>query len=260
MSRETIAIERRDGLAIVTLNAPPLNLVSLDMTAALDDAMAELSEDPGVRALLLQGSGDKAFCAGSDIGEFDAYMKPHAAIREKLYAENAMYSRLAGFPKPTVAALHGVAFGGGLELAVCCDLIIADPGARFALPETRLGVFPGSGGTVRVTRRIGRARTLEMIYLGEPIDARTALDWGLVNRVSAPGAVRDESLALAERLASGPLSQNLAKAAVDFADSLPEPDAIARMLPLIDQAFCSEDCREGVDAFRQKRPPRFKGR
>lgn len=260
MSQNPVLVDRQDGLAIITLNAPPLNLINLEMTAALDALLTDLAGDAQVRALVLWSAGDKAFCAGSDIAEFDAYMRPGAVIRDKLDAENTMYSRLADFPRPTVAAIEGVAFGGGLELAVCCDLIIADPAARFALPETRLGVFPGSGGTVRVPRRIGRARALEMIYLGEPIDAQTAFRWGLINRISEPGQVRNDARALGQRLASGPVSQNLAKAAIGLADSLPERDAISGMLPLIDQAFCSSDCREGVDAFRQKRQPRFSGR
>ncbi|MEM6463853.1 MAG: enoyl-CoA hydratase/isomerase family protein [Pseudomonadota bacterium] len=256
----TIQVKREDGLAIITLNAPPLNLVSVEMTAELDETLADLDGDVSVRGLLLHGAGDKAFCAGSDIKEFHAYMAPGAVIKHKLTAENVMYSRLAHFRTPTVAAVTGVAFGGGLELAVCCDLIVADPQARFALPEVKLGVFPGSGGTVRVQRRIGHCRATEMTLLGEPIDAMTALHWGLINRVAEPGDVFSMAKEIAARFADGPVSQNLAKSALRYGYELPEDQAIDETLLLIDKAFVSQDCRVGVDAFRGKENPRFVGR
>ncbi len=246
-----------NGLAVITLDNPPLNVVSLQMTRTLDETLQAIAEDASVRALVLHGAGEKAFCAGSDISEFEQYMAPQAAIEKKLYAENEMYTRLARFPWPTIAAVHGVAYGGGLELAVCCDMIVADAEARFALPETKLGLFPGSGGTVRVTRRIGPARTKEMVMFGEPIDARRALDWGLVNWIADAGGSLALALELGRKLAQGPRSMRAAKQAIDMAFDLPEQDAIARMLPLIDQAFTTDDCREGVRAFQERRPAKF---
>ena len=250
----------RDGLATLVLDAPPMNLMSLEMTAALDARLRKLESDPSVRALLLTGAGDRAFCAGSHVGEFDDYMRPGAVVERKLAAENDTYSRLAAFPCPTVAAVRGVAFGGGLELALCCDLIVADPGARLAFPEVRLGVFPGSGGTVRALRRIGYGRAAQMMMLGDPIDAAQALEWGLVNALAEPDRLDAKAEALARRLAAGPASLTPLKAALRAAADLSEAEAIAAMLPLIDAAFVTEDCREGVDAFRAKRPPAFRGR
>lgn len=259
MSAEQIRHRIEDGAAIVTLDNPPLNLVSVEMTRQLDELLQALAGNASVRALVLHGAGEKAFCAGSDIGEFERYMTPRAAVTEKMYAENVMYSRLARFPWPTVAYVQGVAFGGGLELAACCDLILADERARFALPEVRLGVFPASGGTVRITRRIGAGRMKQMVLLGDPIDAGTALSWGLINLTFPDGEGLEQAISMGKRLAKGPASMRLAKQAIDMAFDLPEEDAVARTLPLIDAAFVSDDCREGVDAFRQKRPPTFTG-
>jgi len=249
-----------DGLVTIMLNTPPLNLISVAMTGALATCLTTLATDPGVRALLVHGAGDKAFCGGSDIREFGRYMHPGAVIRHKLAAENAMYSQLAHFPWPTVAAVQGGAWGGGLELALCCDLIVADPRAVFALPEVRLGVFPGSGGTVRTQRRIGYGRAAQMIFLGDPITADTALSWGLINAVPDEGGALNAATALARRLAKGPLSQSHAKQALIRADDLPEQQTLGETMRLIDLSFNSEDCREGVAAFRAKRPPEFRGR
>lgn len=254
---ETVALTREGRLAFVTLNAPPLNLVSVEMTHALNDVFASLASDDTVRCLVLSGAGEKAFCAGSDIAEFDDYMRPHAGVTEKLWVENAMYTRLAEFPWPTIAMVKGVAFGGGLELAVCCDLIYAARSARFALPEVRLGVFPGSGGTVRVTERIGPARAKRMMFFGDPIDAATAAQWGLVDELADDEALADTVQRDGERLAGGPQSLRLMKSAIALARDHAPGDAITRTLPLIDEAFNTADCREGVSAFRQKRPPRF---
>lgn len=259
MSDDKFTCTVKNGLAIVQLTTPPMNLISVEMTAALSTILDTLAADDEVHALVLFGTGGKAFCAGSDIAEFDSYMQPGAVIDKKLAAENEMYSKLARFPRPTVAAVEGVAFGGGMELALCCDFIVADPKARFALPEVRLGVFPGSGGTIRILHRIGYGRAAEMIFLGDPIDTAKALEWGLINSISE-GAVLDHATAIGHRLAAGALSVRHAKAALLMARDHQEDEKLDAMMQLIDQSFNSKDCREGVDAFREKRPPQFKGR
>jgi enoyl-CoA hydratase/carnithine racemase len=259
MSTAQIRCAQQDGVALVTLENPPLNLVTLELTRELDALVARLADDPAVRALVLTGSGARAFCAGSDIKEF-----PHvadAAAAKKLARENEAYSRVAEFPKPTVAALNGLAFGGGLELAACCDIIIAEAGTMLALPEIKLGVFPGSGGTIRVTRRIGEGRAKEMMFLGEPVAVETALAWGLVNRVVARGGALAAALEAARQLAAMPnVALRLCKQAIAMTFDRPEREAIEATLALSDRAFRSRDCAEGVRAFFAKEPPRFQHR
>src|SRR5215831_2629721 len=201
MSNEPILCAIDEGVALVTLNNPPLNLVTLELTRQLDALVSRLAADPDVRVLVLTGSGSKAFCAGSDINEFPRMMGAGVVVPQKLALENTAYSRVDDFPKPTIAALNGLAFGGGIELAVCCDLIVAERGVRLALPEIKLGVFPGSGGPVRVTRRIGEGRAKEMMYFGEPVPVETALSWGLVNRMVPRGEALKTALAMARELA-----------------------------------------------------------
>jgi len=158
MTNKFILCDVQDGVATVTLNNPPLNLVTLDLTRQLRKTLDSLAADPEVRVMILTGAGDRAFCAGSDLTEFPSMMGPGLVVPNKLGPENEAYSKVDDFPKPTIAAVSGLAFGGGLELAVCCDLIVVEEKARLCLPEIKLGVFPGSGGTVRVTRRIGEGR------------------------------------------------------------------------------------------------------
>jgi len=258
MSTDPILYEIRSGVATVTLNNPPLNLVTLELTEQLTRTLDKLAVDPSVRVLVLTGMGERAFCAGSDVSEFPNMMGPGLVVPRKLAAENVAYSKVDDFPKPTIAAVTSLAYGGGLELAVCCDLIVVDEGTRLCLPEIKLGVFPGSGGTVRVTRRIGEGRAKEMMFFGEPIDTQTALAWGLVNRVVAKGESLRTAQAMAKTLTERPnRALRLCKAAVDLSLDATEDQAIARSLPLSDEAFASPDCKEGVRAFFAKETPRF---
>lgn len=248
----------RDGVALLTIDNQPMNLISLEITQELNRVLSDLAEDPAVRVLVLTGAGTRAFCAGSDVKEFPAYTQPGQVVARKLAYENETYTKLSDFPKPTIAALNGLAYGGGLELAVCCDLLVADAGVRLALPEVKLGVFPGSGGTARVTRRVGDGRAKELMFTGDPIDAKTALSWGLVNRVVPEGQALEASLTLAETIASRPnRALQLCKQAVEIALELPEDQAIRQTLALSDQVFTTEDCKEGVRAFLAKEPPKF---
>jgi enoyl-CoA hydratase/carnithine racemase len=254
-----VLLEVADGVAVLTLNNPPLNLVTLELTRRLGAELTRLAADPAARVLVVTGSGAKAFCAGSDIAEFAGVMDD--VVAQKLRRENQVYSQLDDFPRPTIAALNGLAFGGGLELAVCCDLLVAGADVRVALPEVKLGVLPGSGGTIRVPRRVGEGRAKELMYTGEPIDAATALAWGLVNRVVAPGQALAEARALARTLVERPgRALQLMKQAVDLALDTTEDDAVTRTLALSEAVFRTEDCREGVRAFFAKETPRFRHR
>jgi len=259
MPTQSVTSTHGDGVALVALDNPPLNLVTLEMTRELDALLSRLAADPAVRVMVLTGSGSRAFCAGSDIKEF--LEVADAVVPKKLARENAAYSRVAEFPKPTIAALNGIAFGGGLELAACCDLIVAEAGGSIALPEIKLGVFPGSGGTIRVTRRIGEGRAKQLMFFGEPVPVETALAWGLVNRVAPPGAAVETALTMARELAAGPnVALQLCKQSIAMAFDRPEREAVEATLALSDRAFQTADCAEGVRAFFAKQAPRFQHR
>jgi enoyl-CoA hydratase len=259
MTSDPILVAISEGVGVLTLNNPPMNLDTLALTRRLTAALEQLGADPRVRALVVTGTGTRAFCAGSDIKEFGTVADD--VVGKKMAAENAAFSMLAAFPHPTIAALNGVAFGGGLELAVCCDLLVAGSDVRVALPEIKLGVFPGSGGTVRVPRRIGETRAKELMFTGEPIGADTALAWGLVNRVVAPGQALAAARELATSLAALPArALALMKEAVTVALEHPEADAIRRTLALTQAVFQTDDCREGARAFLAKEPARFQHR
>ena len=259
MANAPVQCSIEDGVALVTLTNPPLNLVTLALTRHLNDLVAKLAADPSVRVMVVTGSGSKAFCAGSDIKEFPSMMAAGAVVPKKLALENEVYSRVDKFPKPTVAALNGLAFGGGLELAVCCDLIVAEAGNQVALPEIKLGVFPGSGGTIRVTRRIGEGRAKEMMFFGDPLPVETAMAWGLINRVVSKGHALKTALEMAHKLAAQPsIALQMCKQSIDMAFDTSEEAGVRASLTLSDKAFSSTDCAEGVRAFFAKEAPCFK--
>ncbi len=259
MSDSGIRVERHGRVAVVVLSHGRMNTVTLDMTRALGAALNELEADSGTGALVLTGDGDRAFCAGSEIREFPRLCAERAIVSSKLGPENEVYGRVAHFPKPTVAAIEGIALGGGLELAAGCDMLVASEDARMGLPEIRLGGFPGSGGTVRVTRRIGMGRAREMMLLGDMIPAGTALAWGLINRIAPAGQAKAVALELATRLAEAPAQAVFAcKTALENAFDLPEVEAIARSLDLSETLSQTRDFNEGVSAFVEKRPARFR--
>ena len=165
-----VLVERlAGGVAKLTLNNPPLNLVTLGMTRQLIEALQELERDEAVRAVVVTGAGDRAFCAGSDVKEFAAVRD--RVVEKKLARENEAFGRFESLSKPVIAAIEGLAYGGGCEISMACDLRITGQGAKFALPEVRLGVVPGSGGLFRLPELVGPARAMKLMYLGQPIDA-----------------------------------------------------------------------------------------
>ena len=260
MPDRKIRVEVQDRVATLYLSNPPMNVVTLDLTRQMNAALNHLANDADVGALVLAGEGDRAFCAGSDIKEFPGLIADKAIVSKKLGYENETYSAVAHFPKPTIAAIERLALGGGLELAAGCDLVIASEDARLGLPEVLLGGFPGSGGTVRVTRRIGFGRASEMMLLGDAIDAETARQWGLVNRVAPKGSALALARELGARLASTAAQATYAcKVALRYAFDLPEQEAIARTLDLSEALSQTPDFLEGVTAFREKRRANFEG-
>ena len=258
MNTDLVTVET-GVVTTIRLNSPPLNLVSLEVTAALTAALTLIERVQEARAVILAGTGDHAFCAGSDVKEFASL---HGRVAEgKLIKENEAYNQLAELRLPTIAAIEGDALGGGLELALCCDLRVAASTALLGLPEVRLGVMPGSGGTQRLPRLIGLARAKELILLGDLIDAETALGFGLVNRVVPPGRAESAARELARTLASrGPVAVREAKRVLD--STLDGSLAAGQIVELeaSERVFSSGDMLEGAAAFVEKRKPEFKNR
>lgn len=258
MDDQKIRVEIEGRVATLFLSNPPMNVVTLSLTRQMHAALNALAADPGIGALVLTGEGDRAFCAGSDIKEFPRLVAERGIVSQKLAYENDTYGLVGNFPKPTVAAIERLALGGGLELAAGCDLIVASDDARLGLPEVKLGGFPGSGGTVRIPRRIGFGRASEMMLLGDMIDAQTALAWGLINRIAPKGQALSLARSLAVRLAEGPAQAAYAcKVALRYAADLAEDEAIRRTLDLSEALSRTSDFSEGVNAFIDKRPAKF---
>lgn len=257
MTPRLIVVEN-GPITTIRLENPPLNLVTIELTRTLDRALAAIEADDEVRCVVVTGTGERAFCAGSDVKEFESLQ---GRVGEgKLLLEKAVYRRLALLPVPTIAAIQADALGGGLELALCCDLRVADERAKLGLPEVRLGVMPGSGGTQRLPRVVGIAKAKELILTGEIIGAAEAAGIGLVNRVAVAGRTVDEAVDLAETIAArGPLAVREAKRALDAAGDTTLDDGLAWELDASERIFSSRDMLEGAQAFFEKRPPRFTG-
>ena len=253
-----LVVVDKGQITTLTLNNPPLNLVTVELTHQLDSALANIEADRDVRCVIVTGTGERAFCAGSDVKEFES-MKGRVG-EGKLLLEKAVYRRLAHLPMPSIAAIQADALGGGLELALCCDIRIADETARLGMPEVRLGVMPGSGGTQRLPRVIGLARAKEMILTGAIVDATEAGNIGLVNQVVSAGEAINAATTMAETIASrGPVAVREAKRALDIAGDAPLDEGLAKELDASERVFSSEDMLEGAKAFFEKRPPEFTG-
>jgi enoyl-CoA hydratase/carnithine racemase len=247
---------RGDGVATLTLDNPPLNLNAMPTLHLLRRYVAQIAGDTRVRCVVVTGAGERAFCAGSDVHEFQSVMDD--VVARKLRLENEAFDGLAELPVPVIAALNGVALGGGAEIALACDLRIMAAGARIGFPEVKLGVFPGSGGTFRLPRLVGSARAFELLYTGDPIAADDALRIGLVNRVVPQVEVLPAALALAARLAAGPaLALSMIRREVRAAGHQSTAQAIAQSLADSDAVFKGLDVVEGVRAFFEKRPAKF---
>lgn len=245
------------GVALVTLDRPEaLNALSFDLLDQLAEALETLDRDPSCRAVVITGSS-RAFAAGADIRELRP--QTYATLRDGHRFDT--WDRFAAVGLPMIAAVRGVALGGGCELALTCDMIVAAEDARFGQPEIRLGVMPGAGGTQRLTRAIGKARAMELILTGEPIDAHTAASLGLVTRVVPADATVDAALELAARIAvMAPLAVRAAKAAIRSAHEGALAAGLAAEREAFFRLFDTEDQAEGMAAFIEKRSPTWSGR
>ncbi len=247
-----------DGVALVTLDRPTvLNALDFTLIAELADALEALDGDSGCRAIVITGAGDRAFAAGADIREL-AVQTPATLLADDNFHH---WDRIKRIRKPLVAAVRGFALGGGCELAMTCDLLVASEDAQFGQPEVKLGVMPGAGGTQRLTRAIGKARAMEMVLTGRTMSAQEAEAHGLVTRVVPATETVASALALASSIAAMPLLAVIAaKAAVNRAEELPLEAGLEFERRTFYLLFGTEDQREGMAAFKEKRRPAWKGR
>jgi enoyl-CoA hydratase len=258
---EGVLLSRLEGTtAVLTLNRPEArNAFNAELLHALRDTLAEASEDERVRAVVITGAGERAFCAGADVRQMQAMSIDDARRWSQLGHEAFQY--LEGMALPTVAAINGVAVGGGCEVALACDLRYADENAQLGQPEIKLGMIPGWGGTQRLPRLVGQSRALDLVLTGRLIDAREARRIGLVDEVVPAGRALAASLELAAQFAGlPPLAVRYAKHAIHVGRDLDLREANGVEIETFTRAFDTEDRVEGLAAFLEKRAPQFKGR
>lgn len=260
MGYETIILEKEAPVGIIKLNRPPVNPLSVKSYLELYDAICELEKDESIGAIIITGNGDKAFAAGLDVK--DVMGKSAIETLDFLWsAPRKAFDKLTGIEKPTIAAIFGLALGGGCEVALCCDLRIASEDAVIGLPEINLGIMPGSGATQRLPRLIGLAKAKEMLFTGDTINAQEAYRIGLVNKVVPKDKLMEEAMVLAKKLASKPRAAlGLIKKCVDNGMNMDLPSGLTLEMECFAIAFTSEDGREGINAFVEKRKPVFKGK
>jgi len=257
MGYENITVERDEAIAVVTLNRPQqLNALSFALVKELATALETLDQDSEVRAIVLTG-GEKVFAAGADIKE----MAEAVPFDERLLGRLAYRDRINRISKPLIAAVSGFALGGGCELAMSCDIIIASETARFGQPEINLGTIPGSGGTQRLTWAAGKYRAMELVLTGEQLSAAEAQRMGLVNKVVPVELLLEETKTLARKIATKPpLAVAAAKEAILKAFNAPLDEALEFERKSFYLLLASEDRKEGMKAFVEKRKPVFKGK
>jgi enoyl-CoA hydratase/carnithine racemase len=254
---QSVIVERRaDGTATVRLNRPQVkNALNTATREALAAAFAALAEDPAVRAVVLTG-GSHDFAAGADINEF----VDETTIGIMRKGDERAWAAIARLPQPLIAAVNGYALGGGMELAMSCDIIVAGESAKFGQPEVRIGIIPGAGGTQRLPRAVGKFHAMRLILTGDVVSASEALTMGLISRVVEDAAVETEAQNLASRIAAlPPLAVQAAKQAVLMSESMPLEAGLQLERRSFERLFASSDKREGMRAFLDKRPPRFTG-
>jgi enoyl-CoA hydratase len=256
---DVVLVERRGSAAVLTLNRPEKrNALNLQLRGAFLAAVDAVARDDRVRAIVVTGAGDKAFVAGADIAEFEGRSP---VDQYRVMKQPSIFEAVERCPKPVIAAINGYCLGGGMELALACDIRIAASTAQFGQPEVGLGIIPGGGGTQRLPRIVGLGAALRLILTGSIIDAAEALRLRLVEELVEPAALVSRALSIAEEIATkSPVAVAAAKEATRAALSLPLADGIKLETALFQLCFASDDKTEGVRAFLEKRAARFPGR
>lgn len=259
---ECVLVEKRpDGIAVITLNSPPLNLRTIKSIELLERAAIDLDADDTVRVVVITGCKEsRAFSAGSDVKEFETLNAMGNMTEVKVRRENAMFTRFEKLKKPVIAALNGLAYGGGGELALACDFRIIDETARICFPEIKLGVFPAGGAPARLSRIVGYSKALELMYTAEPVYAQKCLELGLVNKIAPKGKALETALEFAYLISKRATAPVRALKAITQAAYLQTSDDNVAMSIRYSEPICSsEDAEEGSKSFLEKREPRFAG-
>jgi len=256
---ETILVEKHDRVAILTINRPAkLNALNSKVHVEGVAALEELRNDSEIRVVVITGAGEKSFIAGADISEF-AGQSP--VTQRSVFQNKTLFNSIDSFPKPIIAMINGFCLGGGCELALACDIRIASENTKLGQPEINLGIIPGGGGTQRMTKLIGEGKSMELILTGDMIDAKAALDLGLVNHVFSSEDLEEKTLNMANKISSkSPIALQMAKEAIKTASKSNLDEGLRREIDLFAICFSSEDKEEGVRAFLEKRKPDFKGK
>jgi enoyl-CoA hydratase/carnithine racemase len=252
--------EDRGAVRILTIDGEAqMNVLSRALVAELAQQARQAAVEAAVRAVVITGAGRRAFCAGANLKERRGWTEDD--VRRWLAELHSGLREVERCPKPWIAAINGLALGGGCELALACDLRVIDPSAQIALTETKVGVIPGGGGTVRLARLVGVGRAKDLILTARRVEAQEALQMGLVNRISAAGDSVSAAVALSHEIAvNAPVALAAAKASVDEAWDLPIDAALERERHHYEKPLLSEDRLEGLQAFAEKRPPKWRGR
>jgi enoyl-CoA hydratase/carnithine racemase len=252
---EHVLFERSGHVALITLNRPSkLNSVTPEMANVITGLVEECNRDDGIRAVILHGAGERAFCAGSDIRELDDYPTPWQFRNRPDYCD-----AIRALSKPTIAAVNGYALGGGLELALSCDIRLASTNAQFGAPEIKLGWIGGGGVSYLLTHSVGPSNAALMLYTGDPISADQALHWGLVSDVIPGKQLAERALQLAQTISlRAPIAARTAKSNLRAAYTMPLEMAVQYERDLQTICMATEDAKEGRQAFKEKRAPEFK--
>ena len=261
MTAEPVRVGTSEGIRTLTVDRPEkLNALNSAVLEMLEARLAEAQNEADLRCLIITGAGEKAFIAGADIGEL-ARLTPLDG-REHARRGQALLDRIENLPFPSIAAINGFAYGGGLELALACTLRVASENAKMGLPETSLGILPGFGGTQRLARLLGKAKAAELVLTAEKgLTAAEAGRLGLVNRVVPPGQALPAAMDLARAIAkNGPIACRYALEAIRRGPEMPLPEGLAYEATLFGLCASTEDMKEGMTAFLEKRPARFTGR
>lgn len=254
-----VSWSRQGSIATIIIDNPPLNILSADVIEQLSFVVDEIESDSNVKVIIITGAGKKAFVAGGDIKAFPEWIgKGMEEAKQKSFWLKEPLGKIERMSQPTIAAINGLALGGGCELAMCCDIRIVEEQVEIGLPEIKLGLFPGAGGTQRLSRLIGKARAKELIFTGDSLSAEEAKQIGLINHVVPRGKSLEKTNELAKRICEFSLpSLTFAKRAIDDGYEQTLEEGLATEAEYFGHVFQTNDVKEGVEAFIQKRKPNF---